>query len=70
MTFYEELLARTAGPHGDRLRSEAQRTRQPFGGARQHLNHELARRRAILTMAVATSARCTLGRVATPSVFH
>lgn len=45
--FYEELLSRTAGPHGDRLRAEAQRTRQPFGGARQHLNHELARRRAI-----------------------
>jgi hypothetical protein len=45
--FYEELLARTKGPHGDRLRAEAQRTRQPFGGARQHLNHELARRRAI-----------------------
>ena len=36
-----------AGPHGDRLREEAVRTRQPFGGARQHLNHELARRRAI-----------------------
>ncbi len=45
--FYEELLARTTGPHGDRLRAESQRTRQPFGGARQHLNHELARRRAI-----------------------
>jgi hypothetical protein len=44
--FYEDLLAHTAGPHGDRLRAEAQRTRQPFGGARQHLNHELARRRA------------------------
>jgi hypothetical protein len=45
--FYEDLLARTSGPHGDRLRAESQRTRQPFGGARQHLNHELARRRAI-----------------------
>ncbi len=45
--FYQQLLARTAGPHGDRLRAESQRTRQPFGGARQHLNHELARRRAI-----------------------
>jgi hypothetical protein len=45
--FYEALLANTAGPHGERLRAEAQRTRQPFGGARQHLNHELARRRAI-----------------------
>ncbi|MEX0610744.1 MAG: hypothetical protein WD229_01380, partial [Pirellulales bacterium] len=44
--FYEELLAHTAGHHGERLRAEAERTRQPFGGARQHLNHELARRRA------------------------
>jgi len=45
--FYEELLSHTTGPHGERLRAEMQRTRQPFGGARQHLNHELARRRAI-----------------------
>jgi hypothetical protein len=45
--FYEALLANTAGLHGEQLRAEAQRTRQPFGGARQHLNHELARRRAI-----------------------
>jgi hypothetical protein len=44
--FYEHLLAESAGPHGERLRSEAERTRQSFGGARQHLNHELARRRA------------------------
>src|SRR3954447_20152077 len=39
--FYEGLLAQITGPHGDRLRAESQRTRQPFGGARQHLNHEL-----------------------------
>jgi hypothetical protein len=45
--FYEQLLAQSAGAHGERLRAEAQRTRQPFGGARQHLNHELARRRAV-----------------------
>ncbi|QDU53877.1 hypothetical protein [Aeoliella mucimassa] len=45
--FYEQLLAQTKGPHGDWLRNEAERTRQPFGGARQHLNHELARRRAV-----------------------
>ena len=45
--FYEELLDRTSGPLGERLRNEAHRTRQPFGGARQHLNHELARRRAV-----------------------
>lgn len=45
--FYEQLLARAEGPLGERLRAEAERTRQPFGGARQHLNQELARRRAI-----------------------
>jgi hypothetical protein len=45
--FYAGLLAQTTGTQGDRLRTEAQRTRQPFGGARQHLNHELARRRAV-----------------------
>jgi hypothetical protein len=44
--FYEGLLAGTRGPHGEKLRAEARRTKQPFGGARQHLNHELARRRA------------------------
>jgi hypothetical protein len=44
--FYEDLLSRVDGPHGERLRAEAERMRQPLGGARQHLNHELARRRA------------------------
>jgi hypothetical protein len=45
--FYRQLLASAEGAHGDMLREEAQRSRQPFGGARQYLNHELARRRAI-----------------------
>lgn len=44
--FYEDLLARTAGDHGERLRREAERLRQPFAGARQHLNQAIARRRA------------------------
>ncbi len=44
--FYEELLTQTSGTQGERLRAEAERTRQSFGGARQHLNQELARRRA------------------------
>ncbi|MEM6798048.1 MAG: hypothetical protein AAF589_00910 [Planctomycetota bacterium] len=44
--FYAQLLERAEGPHGLRLREEAERMRQPFAGARQHLNHELARRRA------------------------
>ncbi|MGI9456822.1 MAG: hypothetical protein ACR2NU_09680, partial [Aeoliella sp.] len=45
--FYAELLKRTEGEHGRRLREEAERMRQPFGAARQHLNQELARRRAV-----------------------
>ena len=45
-SFYEGLLKRAQGPHGDRLRTEAVEGRQPFAGARQHLNHALARRRA------------------------
>lgn len=44
--FYAGLLQQLTGPHGERLREEAARTRQPFGGARQHLNHFLARHRA------------------------
>ncbi len=44
--FYEQLLLNTEGSLGEHLREEAKRFRQPFGAARQHLNHELARRRA------------------------
>ena len=40
--FYEQLIARTGGDHGQRLREEAQRLKQPFGGARQALNQALA----------------------------
>lgn len=45
--FYDRLLAQLGGTHADRLRKEAVTLRQPFGGARQHLNQELARRRAL-----------------------
>mgnify|MGYP007059385359 CR=1 FL=1 len=45
--FYEKLLSQFEGAHGERLRAEAEQYRQPFGAARQHLNHELARRRAL-----------------------
>jgi hypothetical protein len=44
--FYAGLLETMTGPHGERLRQEAVNTRQPFGGARQHLNQYLARHRA------------------------
>ena len=44
--FYEDFLARSEGPHAERLRQESERMRQSLGGVRQHLNHEIARRRA------------------------
>jgi len=44
--FYERLIERIPEPHARRLRAEAAKLRQPFGGARQHLNQTLARRRA------------------------
>jgi hypothetical protein len=44
--FYEKLLSAVSGPHAERLRAEAQALRQPLGGARQHFNQLLARRRA------------------------
>jgi hypothetical protein len=44
--FYEDLLRRIAGTHGERLHAEAASTRQPFGRARQRLNEALARHRA------------------------
>jgi hypothetical protein len=44
--FYANLLDSVRGPHRDRLRQEAETTRQPFGGVRQHLNQYLARHRA------------------------
>jgi hypothetical protein len=45
--FYQQLLPTIPGQHGARLRQEAAALRQPFGGARQHLNAYLARQRAL-----------------------
>jgi hypothetical protein len=45
--FYAKLLGTLSGAHGDRLRQEAQVTRQPFGAARRHLNQALAYQRAL-----------------------
>ncbi len=44
--FYTQLLERMTGAHAERLREEEAKRRQPFGGARQHLNTQLARLRA------------------------
>ncbi len=44
--FYERLFNKIGGKHAQRLKQEAAERRQPFGGARQHLNAQLARQRA------------------------
>ena len=45
--FYSRLLKKISGPHGDRLRGEAETLHQPLAGARQHLNQRLAKLRAV-----------------------
>jgi hypothetical protein len=44
--FYQRLFQTIGGEHAERLKIEAAEKRQPFGGARQHLNAQLARQRA------------------------
>jgi hypothetical protein len=44
--FYERLFNKIGGKHAERIKQEAAERRQPFGGARQHLNAQLARQRA------------------------
>jgi len=44
--FYEQLIEQTNAAHRRRLEEERLERRQPFGAARQHLNAQLARRRA------------------------
>lgn len=44
--FYGRLIETVGGDHGELLRAEAKRLKQPFGGIRQHLNQELAKQRA------------------------
>ncbi|MGD9126495.1 MAG: hypothetical protein PVH19_03870, partial [Planctomycetia bacterium] len=45
--FYKFWIDHLPEDHAQRLRGEEQRLRQPFAGARQHLNHSLVRRRAL-----------------------
>ncbi len=44
--FYEQFVKKQSGAHGERLRAEAVSGKQPLAAARQHLNQQLARRRA------------------------
>jgi hypothetical protein len=45
--FYERLIDQLEGGHAQRLVTESQKLRQPFGGARQHLNTYLSRQRTL-----------------------
>ncbi len=45
--FYAQLISRIGGEHGQRLKKEAEVTRQPFGGVRQALNQHLGQHRAL-----------------------
>ena len=45
--YYQWWIEKIPGEAGERLRAESKRIRQPFGGIRQHLNHALARQRAV-----------------------
>ena len=45
--FYERLIAKVPGEHGQRLQAEAETRQQPFASARQHLNGDLSRLRAL-----------------------
>jgi len=44
--FYERLMQRVSGDHGERLRREAAEHQQPFGAVRKQLNQAVLRRRA------------------------
>ena len=44
--FYQRLLKALPGPHGERLREEAEKRQQPFAGVRQYLNQAIATQRA------------------------
>ncbi len=44
--FYQRLLKSLPGSHGERLREEAEKRRQPFAGVRQFLNQAISTQRA------------------------
>lgn len=77
--FYEQLLRKITGSHGERLREEAQQRRQPFAAVRQYLNQALASQRAAhlqdrrlahwyAAMGYPQAARRQAGGIAAPAV--
>lgn len=77
--FYQRLLNEVPGSHGERLRDEAEKRRQPFAGVRQFLNQAIATQRAAhlqdrrlaqlyAGMGYPTAAREQAARIAAPAV--
>ena len=77
--FYQQLLDGLSGPHGQRLREEAKKRKQPFAGVRQFLNAAIASERALhlqerrlglfyAAMGYPQAARARAARINAPSV--
>lgn len=76
--FYKRLLADVTGPHGEKLRAEAEKLKQPFAAVRQFLNAAIATERALhlqerrlglffAALGYPTAARDRLARILTPA---
>ena len=77
--FYQRLLKALPGPHGERLREEAEKRQQPFAGVRQYLNQAIATQRAAhlqdrrlaqfyAAMGYPSPAREQAGKISAPAV--
>ncbi len=77
--FYRHLLKALPGAHGERLRAEAEKRKQPFAGVRQFLNQAISTQRAshlqnrrlaqfYAAMGYPTAAREQAANIASPAV--
>jgi hypothetical protein len=77
--FYQRLLKQLPGTHGERLRAEAEKRKQPFAGVRQFLNQAIATERAshlqdrrlgqfFAAMGYPAAARAQAAKIAAPAV--
>ena len=77
--FYQRLLKALPGAHGERLRAEAEKRKQPFAGVRQFLNQAIATQRAshlqdrrmaqfYAAMGYPAAARTQAAKIAAPAV--
>lgn len=77
--FYKQLLKALPGQHGERLRAESEKRKQPFAGVRQFLNQAIATQRAshlqdrrlaqfYAAMGYPAAARTQSAKIAAPAV--